>query len=177
MFYFILLVVVSQRLTELWISKKNEKWLLDNGAVEYGQEHYKFIVLLHTLFFVSLIAEYNLRGRFYDLNVINYLFLVFFFFLQVMRVWVLKSLGKYWNTKIFRIFDSGLVSTGPYKFLKHPNYIIVICEIFTLPMIFGLYYTAIIFSVLNAIMLTVRIGVENSVLEKPVSSAGIRKEL
>lgn len=174
MFYFILLVVISQRLIELWISKKNEKWLIDNGAVEYGQEHYKFIVLLHTLFFVSLIAEYNLRG---DLNVINYLFLVFFFFLQVMRVWVLKSLGKYWNTKIFRILNAGLVSTGPYKFLKHPNYIIVVCEIFTLPMIYGLYYTAIIFSVLNAIMLTVRIGIENSVLEKPVSPAGIPEEL
>ncbi len=165
LFYPLIILVIIQRLVELMISRKNEKWLLNNGAVEYGKEHYKFIVLLHALFFVSMIIEYNVPGRYYEFNPINYLFLVFFFFLQGMRVWVLVSLGKYWNTKIFRIPGSGLVSTGPYKYLKHPNYVIVICEIFALPMIFNLYYSAVIFSLLNAVILTLRIRTENHALD------------
>lgn len=165
MFYFIISLVVIQRIVELFISKRNEKWLLRNGAVEYGEGHYKFIVLLHILFFVSMIVEYNFRERYRELIIINYLFLVFFIFLQLMRVWVLISLGKYWNTKIYRIPGRNLIVKGPYRYFKHPNYIIVICEIFTLPMIFNLYYTAVIFSVLNALILSVRIKEENRVLE------------
>ncbi|MBK8554154.1 MAG: hypothetical protein IPL53_25150 [Ignavibacteria bacterium] len=164
MFYIVIVIVILQRLFELVIAKRNEKWLLEQGAVEYGKEHYRFIVLLHTLFFISMIAEYNFRERDIEFNVINYLFLVFFVFLQIMRVWVLRSLGKYWNTKILRIPDSGLIKTGPYRYFKHPNYIIVVCEIFVIPMIFDLYYTAIVFSVLNAIMLSVRIRSENEAL-------------
>lgn len=165
LFYIVISIVIIQRLTELIISKKNEKWLLSNGAVEYGNEHYKFIVLLHSCFFISMIIEYNFFERDHNLNIINYLFLVFFILLQLVRVWVLVSLGKFWNTKIFRITGLDLVRKGPYKFLKHPNYVVVACEIFVLPMIFGLYVTAIVFTILNAVMLYVRIGVENKVLE------------
>ncbi|MCB0728054.1 MAG: isoprenylcysteine carboxyl methyltransferase [Ignavibacteriae bacterium] len=165
LFYIVITIVIIQRLAELVISKRNETWLRSQGAVEYGSEHYKFIVLLHTLFFISLITEYNISGRYSELNIINYLFLVFFILLQIMRVWVLKSLGKYWNTKIFRIPGSVLISTGPYKYFKHPNYIVVVCEIFTLPLIFNLYYTAVIFTILNAIILFIRIRTENRILE------------
>ena len=77
---------------------------------------------------------------------------------------MLISLGKYWNTKILRIPDSVLISKGPYRYFKHPNYIIVVCEIFVIPLIFDLYYTAVIFSVLNGVMLKVRIKEENKVL-------------
>lgn len=166
LFYFVISIVIIQRLIELIISKRNEKWLLSQGAIEYGKEHYKFIVLLHTLFFVSMIVEYNFRGRYYEFNVINYLFLIFFIILQIMRMWVLKTLGRYWNTRIYRVPESELIRKGPYRFFKHPNYIIVVCEIFTIPMIFNLYYTAIIFSVLNAVMLSVRIREENKALLK-----------
>ncbi len=165
MFYLIISFVAFQRIIELIISKRNEKWLLNNGAVEYGKEHYKFIVLLHILLFISMIVEYSLSGRYSELNIINYLFLVFFILLQLLRLWVLVTLGKYWNTRILRIHGAKLIDTGPYKYLKHPNYIIVICEIFSLPMIFNLYYTAIIFSVLNALILSIRIKEENKVLE------------
>ena len=157
--------MIIQRITELALSKRNEKWLLSQGAVEYGKEHYKFIVMMHTLFFVSLIAEYNIKSVHIDLNIINYLFLVFFIILQTGRISVIRSLGKYWNTKIYRIKGSELVRKGLYGYFKHPNYIIVSLEILVFPLIFNLYYTAIIFTLLNAIILSVRIKTENNALK------------
>lgn len=164
MFYIIISIVIIQRLTELLVAKKNEVWLRKQGAVEYGREHYKYIVILHTMFFISMFIEYYIRGRHSEFSVINYLFLVIFSILQLMRLWVLNSLGKYWNTKILRIQGSVLINKGPYRYFKHPNYIIVVCEIIVIPMIFDLYYTAVIFTVLNAIILSVRIKEENKVL-------------
>jgi methyltransferase len=162
--YFIvfILFLVTQRLTELYISKRNEKWLLAQGAVEYGQEHYPFIVALHTLFIVSLMVEYYLTGG----QAISYTFLALFILLLAFKYWVLSSLGTYWNTRIYRVPGAIAVKKGPYKLFKHPNYVDVICEIAIIPMVFHLYYTAIIFSVLNAIMLSVRIKVENKVWAK-----------
>ncbi|MCY7362026.1 MAG: hypothetical protein LH629_08180, partial [Ignavibacteria bacterium] len=90
LFYTVLTLIIVQRITELFIAKKNEKWLRSQGAVEYGQSHYKYIVILHTLFIISLIAEYNSKSRYLDLNIINYLFLVFFIILQTGRVWVIS---------------------------------------------------------------------------------------
>ena len=162
--YFIIFIlfVITQRLSELYIARGNEKWLRSQGAVEYGKEHYPFIVALHTLFIVSMIAEYILRGS----SPLDLVFLVLFILLLLFKFWALSSLGKYWNTKIFRVPGTGPVKKGPYKLFKHPNYFIVICEIAIIPMVFHLYYTAIIFTVLNAIMLTVRIRVENKVWAK-----------
>lgn len=164
-FYILIVLVIVQRIVELTLSKRNEKWLLSQGAVEYGKDHYKYIVMMHTMFFISLFAEYSFKTRHNDLNVINYLFLVFFLLLQIGRVSVIRSLGKYWNTKIYRIKGSELVRTGLYRCFKHPNYLIVSLEILTFPLIYNLYYTAVIFTVLNAIMLTVRIKSENNALK------------
>jgi len=162
--YFILFIlfVILQRLSELYIARRNEKWLRSQGAVEYGASHYPYIVALHTLFIISIIVEYMLKSN----SPIDYTFLVLFIVLLVFKFWTLSSLGKYWNTKIFRVPGSGPVKKGPYKIFKHPNYIDVICEIIIIPLVFHLYYTAIIFTVLNAIMLTVRIRVENKVWSK-----------
>jgi methyltransferase len=164
LFIFVILIIISQRLAELAIAKRNEKWLLSKGAVESGKGHYRYIVMLHTFFIISLITEYLFKSRHNDLNIINYLFLVFLIILEAGRIWVLKSLGRYWNTKILRIPDTALVDKGPYKYLKHPNYVIVVCEILIIPLIFNLYYTAVVFTILNAVMLTVRIRIENKVL-------------
>jgi methyltransferase len=152
--------LILQRLSELYVSSKNEKWLLQNGAVEYGKEHYPYIVLLHTLFIISVIAEYIWRGD----GAVNYFFIVLFFVLIVIKVIVISTLGHYWNTKIYKVPGTRPVSTGIYKYIKHPNYIIVICEIAIIPLAFNLYYTAAVFTLLNAIMLTVRIKKENEVL-------------
>jgi methyltransferase len=159
--YFIIFILflIIQRFTELYISKRNEKWLLSKGAVEYGREHYPYIVALHTLFVISLIAEYYLTGG----KPISYIFLLLFLLLLAFKYWVLSSLGTYWNTRIYRVPGAVAVKKGPYKLFKHPNYVDVICEIAIIPLVFHLYYTAVIFSVLNAIMLTVRIKVENKV--------------
>lgn len=151
--------LVTQRLTELYVSKRNEKWLLAHGAVEYGREHYPYMVSMHTLFIVSIIAEYYLTGG----QPISYLFLVLFILLLTFKYWVLSSLGTYWNTRIYRVPGAGPVKKGPYKLFKHPNYVDVVCEIAIIPLVFHLYYTAVTFTVLNAIMLTVRIRVENRV--------------
>lgn len=164
LFYVVIGIVVAQRLVELIISNHNEKWLLSRGAVQYGRNHYKFIVLMHVCFFVALIQEYMFHSMHKELNILNYSFLVFFFLLQFGRVWVIATLGKFWNTKIFRIKKRPLVKKGPYKYFRHPNYIIVTLEILVLPLVFNLYYTAIIFTVWNAIMLTIRIKEENKAL-------------
>jgi methyltransferase len=159
-FIFFISFLIIQRLAELYVSSKNEKWLLRNGAIEYGKEHYPYIVLLHTLFIISLIAEYIWHT---DAEA-NYFFIVLFFVLIIIKVMVISTLGHYWNTKIYKVPGTRPVATGIYKYIKHPNYIIVICEIAIIPLAFHLYYTAVIFTILNAIMLTVRIKKENEVL-------------
>jgi methyltransferase len=136
-------------------------WLLHNGAVEYGKNHYPFIVLLHILFFVSLIIEYSAQQSHSFILPI----LIFYFLMLAFKVWIIFSLGKFWNTKIFRIPHIPSINKGPYKYFKHPNYIIVVIEIALIPLAFHLYFTAILFSILNAIMLTIRIKEENKILK------------
>lgn len=159
-FIIFILFLIFQRLAELYVSSKNEKWLLRNGAIEYGKEHYPYMVAMHTLFVVSLITEYIWR----DDTIVSYPLIIFFFLLIVIKVVAISTLGHYWNTKIYKVPGTRPVATGIYKYIKHPNYIIVICEIVIIPLAFGLYYTAIAFTILNALMLTVRIKKENEVL-------------
>lgn len=153
--------LILLRIGELMLARWNEKWLLQHGATEYGQAHYPIIVALHTLFFISLAVEYSLSGT----ASYSRFLLVLYFIVLALKVWTIASLGKFWNTKIYRVSQFPLVKKGPYKFLKHPNYIIVIAEIAIIPLIFHLYYTAVIFTVLNALMLSVRIKEENRALE------------
>lgn len=159
-FLIFLSFVILLRIGELILSKHNEKWLLKNGAVEYGKEHYPFIVILHTSFILSLIIEYYTKANFtYSLWLI-----ILYILLIILKTNVLLSLGKFWNTKIYRVKSYPLVRKGIYKYIKHPNYMIVVAEILIIPLAFHLYYTAIIFSFLNALMLYVRINEENKIL-------------
>jgi len=153
--------IILLRLGELVYSKRNEKWLLQNQAVEYGKSHYPFIVALHVLFILSLIVEYWVKQP----VSYSFYFLIFYFTLLLFKAWVILSLGKFWNTKIYHIPNAPLIKKGPYQYIKHPNYLIVIVEIAIIPLVFHLYYTAIIFSILNGIMLWVRIKEENKALE------------
>lgn len=165
LFIVVISFVILQRIIELFLARRNEKWLISRGAVEYGRDHYKYIVMLHIMFILSLITEYLFCGRYSELNLINYSFLVIFVILQFLRIWVLTSLGRYWCTRIYRIHGEPLVRRGIYRYLKHPNYIVVVGEILILPLVFNLYYTLVIFTILNALMLSVRIRVENKALE------------
>ncbi|MGV8964205.1 MAG: isoprenylcysteine carboxyl methyltransferase family protein [Candidatus Saccharimonadaceae bacterium] len=153
-------IVILLRIGELILSKSNEKWLLQNEAVEYGKQHYPFMVILHILFFISLIFEYSIQSN----PTYNLFLIVFYGVITAFKAWIVLSLGKFWNTKIYRIPDSTLITKGAYKYFKHPNYLIVIIEIAIIPLIFKLYFTAIVFSLLNAIMLYVRIKEENRAL-------------
>ncbi|HVS93010.1 MAG TPA: isoprenylcysteine carboxylmethyltransferase family protein [Mucilaginibacter sp.] len=159
-FILFIILVITLRLTELYISSRNEKWLLSNGAIEYGRGHYPFVIALHTGFIISMVAEYYSSGQSHQ---INYVFLAFLIVLLLFKWWILASLGRYWNTRVYRIPGSEPVKRGPYRFIKHPNYVDVVGEIAIIPLVFHLYYTAIIFSILNVFMLTVRIRVENKV--------------
>jgi len=153
--------IVLLRIGELVLSQRNEIWLLQQGAIEYGQKHYSYIVALHILFIISLIAEYSTTQT----ATFSLFFLVLYLLLLAFKASVITSLGKFWNTKIYHISGFPLIKTGVYKYIKHPNYLIVIAEIAIIPLVFHLYITAFTFTLLNAIMLSVRIKEENKVLK------------
>jgi methyltransferase len=160
-FIFFMSFIVLLRIGELILSQRNEIWLLQQGAIEYGQKHYSYIVALHTLFIISLIAEYSTTQTAH----FSLFFLVLYLLLLAFKASVITSLGKFWNTKIYHISGFPLIKTGVYKYIKHPNYLIVIAEIAIIPLVFHLYITAFTFTLLNAIMLSVRIKEENRVLK------------
>ena len=160
-FIFFISFIVLLRIGELILSQRNEIWLLQQGAIEYGQKHYSYIVALHTLFIVSLITEYSTTQT----ATFSLFFLVLYLLLLAFKASVITSLGKFWNTKIYHISGFPLIKTGVYKYIKHPNYLIVIAEIAIIPLVFHLYITAFTFTLLNAIMLSVRIKEENRVLK------------
>ncbi|MCD8193877.1 MAG: hypothetical protein LUD74_04895 [Tannerellaceae bacterium] len=166
-FWFFISFIIVLRLAELVVSQRNEQWLLDQGAVEYGQGHYRFMVTLHICFFLSMIVEYFLRGQPTGSMLLFELYLL----LLAVKVWVIHSLGKFWNTRIYRIPNAPLVKKGPYKYIKHPNYLVVVLEILLIPLVFRLYCTAIVFSVLNLMMLYVRIKTEDKALREEPEEA------
>ena len=160
MFYYFISFIILVRVVELFIAKRNERWLRSEGAGEYGGEHYKYFIILHTGFFISLITEYNLS----EYSGIKYWVIVMFFVVQILRISIFISLGKYWNTKILVIKGRELVHTGLYRYFKHPNYVIVILEFLLIPFGFGLYITLIVFSMLNLLLLRVRLREEEKAL-------------
>lgn len=153
-----------QRLTELIIAKRNERYLKQKGAIEFGQDHYSFIVMTHSLFFVAFIVEVITLNK--DLST-NWLFLLFLFLItQAGRLWALYSLGIFWNTKILVLPNADIVKKGPYRFVKHPNYLIVTIEFLIIPLFFQAYITALLFSLLNAVILAIRIPAEEKALKQ-----------
>ena len=154
--------LIFQRQIVLFVAKRNEQIVRKEGAVEYDREGYKYIVLLHAGFFISLLAENILLNG--HLNSYSNILFGVFIFTQLLRYWAITSLGKYWNTRILVVPGLNLVKKGPYKFLRHPNYIAVIIEIAVIPLIFSCYITAIVFSVLNLVTLRRRIAIEEKAL-------------
>jgi methyltransferase len=163
-FYSFISFIILERIVELVRSRQNEKWLRENGAKEFGAGHYKYFIILHTLFLVSLVTEYNIRFTVFSFSFVNYLGLLIFTVMQFFRLSIFISLGKFWNTKIFVIPNNVPIKIGLYKYFRHPNYAIVITEIITIPLSFSLFYTLIIFSVLNLLLLRIRIKEENLAL-------------
>ncbi|HLR79939.1 MAG TPA: isoprenylcysteine carboxylmethyltransferase family protein [Bacillota bacterium] len=157
----LLTAIICQRLIELAIAKQNERWMRERGGIEKGEEHYKWFVILHGVFFLSLLCETlisNVQVTF------NYFLFVIFLTTQIARVWCIQTLGKFWNTKIIVLPRVALIRKGPYKFVKHPNYIIVAIELFIIPLLFGAYITALVFPILHGLLLRIRIPQEEKAL-------------
>ena len=161
-FIIFITVVIVQRISELILAKKNERYLKSNGAIEYDKKGYKYIVLMHNLFFISVITEFVFLGR--QLNEYWKVLLIIFICTQLLRYWAIFTLGKRWNTKILVLPNTEPIRSGVYKYLKHPNYIAVIIEIAVIPLLYSCYYTAVVFSILNLIVLKRRIRIEEEAL-------------
>lgn len=161
-FLIFLTLIILQRLSELLLAKRNEKTVRSEGAVEYDAPGYKVIVLMHTAFLVSFAAEYFLLGR--SLSPYWLPLVCVFVLAQLLRYWAIRSLGKFWNTRILIVPGERLVTTGPYKYLRHPNYVSVVIEIAVIPLIFSCYITAAVFTALNILALRRRIRIEKSAL-------------
>jgi len=159
MAFALLLFVTLQRLAELVHARRNTRRLLSEGAVEIGADHYPIIVLLHVGWLGSLwvwLAD--------GLAALSPTAAVAYLVVQLLRIWVMITLGRYWTTRILVPREAPLVQRGPYRFLKHPNYIVVAAEIALLPLALGAWPLAVLFSVLNAATIAWRIHVEETSL-------------
>ena len=149
--------VVLQRLGELWIAQRNTRDLLAAGGREVSASHYPLLVILQAIWLAALFFfSYG--------QPVTLLVLVLFAVVQVARFWTLATLGRRWTTRIIVMPGERLVTTGPFRFVSHPNYLVVIAELLLLPLVFGLPLLAAIFSALNAAVLTVRISAEERAL-------------
>ena len=153
----ILSFVTLQRLVELLLAERNSQRLLAEGAKEHAAGHYAFLVAIHMAWLAAL--WWWAPGRPVHLPL-----LLLFAALQVGRIWVIATLGRRWTTRIIVLPGAPLVRSGPYRYLSHPNYVIVTAEIAILPLVFGLWQIAAVFTVLNLAILAVRIPQENKAL-------------
>jgi methyltransferase len=153
----LLLFLTIQRLAELWCAKRNEAMLLASGGSEYGHSHLWMIILFHSVWLAGLwLLAYD--------RPVNLAFFAAFVIVQIARFWVLITLGRRWTIRIIAVPGERLVAAGPYRFLRHPNYVVVTAEIAIVPLAVGLPAYALIFSILNAFVLAVRIPAENAAL-------------
>jgi len=153
----LLALVTAQRLAELVIAKRNTAALLAAGGIEHGPGHYPFIVAVHTVWLIGL---WLLAGGIRPDPVLAGLYLA----VQGLRLWTLASLGRRWTTRIVTVPGEILVARGPYRYVRHPNYVVVAIEIALLPLAFGLGWFALLFSVLNGCVLVVRLAAEERAL-------------
>jgi methyltransferase len=153
----ILALVTLQRLSELLISHRNTNRLLARGGYEAGPAHYPLIIAFHAIWLAGLwLLVWN--------HAIDWPWLVAYLVLQAIRGWCIAALGDRWTTRIIVMPDEPLVESGPYRYLRHPNYFVVAAEVFILPMAFGLFWYGLIFAVMNAAILYWRIKVEDEAL-------------
>jgi methyltransferase len=153
----ILALVTAERLVELAWAERNTRRLRAHGAYEVGSRHYPLIIALHAAWLAGLWTF--AWGR-----PVHWPFVALFLVLQGLRAWVLATLGPRWTTRIIVVPGEALVRRGPYRFLRHPNYAVVVGEIACLPLAFGLVLYALVFSILNAAVLAIRIRAENEAL-------------
>ncbi len=161
----ILGLVVLQRLGELVLASANTRRLLARGGQEIGRRHYPLFILLHGSWLVAIAVTTPIQTQ------PNWLLIGVFVVLQLLRVWVIATLGPYWTTRIISVEGAPIVRGGPFRFVRHPNYCVVIGEIAVLPLAFGDWPVALVWSLLNALLLRHRIGVEMEALAEREAAA------
>ena len=155
-FVVVVLLVIAQRLGELWLAGRNTRRLMSEGAVEVGARHYPLFVILHSGWLAALVFLTPWSAP------ANPWLLAVYAALQAGRIWVIASLGRFWTTRIIAVPGAPLVRHGPYRFVRHPNYWVASLEIAILPLVFGQVWIAVVFSVLNAALVAWRVRVEES---------------
>lgn len=162
-FTLLVLAVAVERLIELRVSRRHLAWSLQNGGQAYGGDHYLLMVALHVSLLVGSIVEVWLLARPF-LPWLGWPMLVLVVAAQALRWWCIRALGVQWNTQVVVVPGMSRVTSGPYRKLRHPNYLAVVVEGFSLPLVHTAWITAVIFSVANALLLRVRVRVENKAL-------------
>ncbi len=155
----VLILVAAQRLVELWLANRNTRRLLAEGAVEVGGGHYPLFVLLHATWLAAIAMATPAE------TIPNGWLLAAYAVLQLGRLWVIATLGRFWTTRIITLPSAPLVRRGPYRFVRHPNYWVASLEIAVLPLAFGQVWIALVWSLANALLVGWRIRVEDRALE------------
>ena len=161
----IVLLVAAQRLAEMVYARRNARCLLAEGGIEHGASRYPLLVLLHAGWLVALFVLVPPGAA------VSWPLLAVYLLLQAARLWVLASLGRFWTTRVITLPQAPLVARGPYRWLRHPNYLVVAAEIAVLPLAFGAWQLALGFSLANAALLADRIRTEDRALAPRRSDA------
>ena len=178
-FTIVVVLVALERVAELVVSQRNAAWSLGRGGRETGQGHYPFMVVLHTGLLVAMLVEAYARRP--DVpGALAWSMLTLVVVAQALRWWCITTLGRRWNTRVIVVPGLAPVTSGPYRFFSHPNYVAVVVEGLTLPLVHGAWVTALVFTVLNAALLRVRLRVEDEALATlpspgPATSTGGRR--
>jgi methyltransferase len=162
-FVVVVLVVALERIAEMVVSTRNAAWSLSRGGLESGRGHYPVMVVLHTGFLVAMLVEAFLRRPEVP-AALAWSMLALVVAAQALRWWCIATLGRRWNTRVIVVPGLPPVRSGPYRWLSHPNYVAVVVEGLALPLVHGAWITAVVFSLANAVLLTVRIRTEDRAL-------------
>ena len=157
--------VAGERVVELVVARRNLAWSRAQGGVEVGFGHYPMMVLLHAGLLIGCVVEVSALDRPF-LPWLGWPMLAILVAAQGLRWWCVATLGRRWNTRVIVIPGAPRITAGPYRFFSHPNYVAVVAEGIALPLVHTAWITALLFTVLNAVLLTTRIGAENAALAK-----------
>ncbi len=164
LFVVLIVLVGLERVAELVVSLRNARWSFERGGVESGKGHYPFMVLLHTGFLAGCLVEAIVADRPF-VPWLGWPMLAVVLLAQGLRWWCITVLGHQWNTRVIVVPGLSLVATGPYKLIRHPNYVAVVAEGIALPLVHTAWITAVLFLVLNIPLLAVRIRTEEAALD------------
>ncbi|MFD7463496.1 isoprenylcysteine carboxyl methyltransferase family protein [Streptomyces tendae] len=159
----LVLAVAAERVAELVVARRNAAWTLARAGVEHGRGHYPVMVALHPGLLACCLLEPLLADRPF-LPALGWPMLALALLAQALRWWCIATLGPYWNTRVIVVPGARLIGAGPYRFLRHPNYVAVVVEVAALPLVHSAWLTAAVFTAANAMLLTVRLRCENTAL-------------